>query len=226
MIHLREWAIPEMVGELVAELDKHGIAEKTVILFGSDHGLFMGEKGIGGKGLIYDLAAKFPCFVYDPHTPANLRGVSCKEVVSSLDLTTTILDYAGVKAGAYMTGRSLKHLVRGEELKTPWRTGLFLENLYTGRDTPIQEGYVEGDWKYIRYFKAPHPYKVSDVEQTGREAVFESLFSLKEDPEERNDLSSKPGHLNRLERLRGLCDRELEKILQLRKDYSAHYISD
>lgn len=215
--------IDQMVGELVSELEKLDLAENTVIVYGSDHGVLLGEYGMGGKALLYDLASKFPCFIYDPAAPDKMRGISRKELVSSVDLTVTLLDYAGVKPGPYMTGRSLKPLVTGGPLKSPWREGLFLENMYTGRDTPLQEGYVDGDWKYIRCFKVPHPYNQSDVVTQGRVPVFEMLFSLEDDPLEKNNRAIDPDLKGKLQELRHLCDSELESMLKVRNDYAVHY---
>ena len=215
--------LDQMVGELVAELEKQGIAHNTIIIYGSDHGLLMGEYGMGGKALLYDLTAKFPCFVYDPKAPQKLRGISRQELVSSLDLTVTLLDYAGLEPGPFMTGRSLKPLVQGSSLQEPWRKGLFLENMYTGRDTPLQEGYVTEEWKYIRYSKTPHPYEITDIEKEGREPVFEMLFSLKDDPGEMDNRINDPILHGKLTELRNLCDADLAKLLKLRKDYAAFY---
>ncbi|MBK1875780.1 sulfatase-like hydrolase/transferase [Pelagicoccus mobilis] len=214
--------IDQMVGELVQEVEALGIAENTIIIFASDHGLLMGEYGMGGKGLLYDLSSKFPCFVYDPASPRKMQGTSRKEVVSSLDLTVTLLDYAEAEPSEFMTGRSLKPLVRGQKPNPKWREGLFLENLYTGRDTPIQEGYVDGEWKYIRYSKAPHPYAQSDVESP-QETVFEMLFSLKNDPTEIDNLAENPEYKEKLLELRKECLSELGKLLKLRKNYSNKY---
>ena len=215
--------LDQMVGELVAELEQQGLAENTIIIFGSDHGLLMGEYGMGGKGLLYDLTAKFPCFVYDPTAPNKTRGISRKELVSSLDLTVTLLDYAGVKSAPYMTGRSIRSLVQGQRLSTPWRKGLFLENMYTGRDTPLQEGYVDGEWKYIRYSKTPHPYILSDIERLDGEPVFEMLFNLKDDPAELNNRIHDPASKAKLAELRELCEADLAQLLKLRQKYSTHY---
>jgi arylsulfatase A-like enzyme len=215
--------IDQMVGELVAELDALNLTQKTIIVFGSDHGLFMGEKGIGGKALLYDQASKFPCFIYDPQTPGKLKGVSRKEVVSSLDIPVTLLDYAGVEPGPYMTGESLKPLVRGEKPAKPWRDGLFLENIYLGRDTPMQEGYVDGEWKYIRFFKVAAPYADRDMETLGKEPVFEMLFSLKQDPEERNNLIDHPEYRHKVAELRTACDENLGELIRLRQKYAEHY---
>lgn len=215
--------IDQMVGDLVGELEKQGIADNTIIIFASDHGVLMGEYGMGGKGLLYDLASKFPCFVYDPTAPKKMRGISRKELVSSLDLPVTLLDYAGVAPGSYMTGRSLKSLVQGNALESTWRKGLFLENMYTGRDTPLQEGYVDGEWKYIRFVKAPHPYNLGDVEKTGEMPVFEMLFSLKDDPGEIKNLINDPEYKEKLKELRRKCSEELESLLQLRRSYAEHF---
>ena len=215
--------IDKMVGELITELGKQGVADNTMVVYGSDHGLLMGEYGMGGKGLLYDLTVKFPCFVYDPNAPADMRGVASKELVSSLDITATLLDYAGVKPTQFMSGRSLKPLVRGEEMEKPWRKGLFLENMYTGRDTPLQEGFVDGEWKYIRCYKKPHPFAQRDIDQHSGEPVFEMLFSLQDDPGEVTNLARNPAHREKLIQLRSKCDDELSKLLDCRRRYASHY---
>ena len=215
--------IDQVVGELVAELETQDLADNTIIVFGSDHGLLMGEYGMGGKGLLYDLTAKFPCFVLDPRAPEKMRGSCSKVLVSSLDIPVTLLDYAGVKRGKYMTGRSLMPLVRGEELETPWRNGLFLENMYTGRDTPLQEGYVDGEWKYVRHYKKPHPFAQNDIDKHSGEPVFSMLFSLKDDPQEMNNLAKNPDYADKLAELSSACDSELSKLIRIRKDYAGHY---
>jgi arylsulfatase A-like enzyme len=215
--------IDQMVGELLAELSLLGLSENTIIVYGSDHGLLMGEYGTGGKALLYDLASKFPCIIYDPGAPGKMRGIRRWEVVSSLDLTVTLLDYAGVEPGSYMTGRSLKPMVRGESLKIPWRKGLFLENMYTGRDTPLQEGYVDGEWKYIRYYKVPSPYSASDVEKQGETPAYEMLFSLNDDTGELHNLADDPELAEKLHELRHSCDTDLARLLKRRADYAAFY---
>ena len=44
--------IDNLVGEVIAELKRKGIAENTIIVFTSDHGLQHGEHGLGGKVLM------------------------------------------------------------------------------------------------------------------------------------------------------------------------------
>ncbi|MEM8670567.1 MAG: sulfatase-like hydrolase/transferase [Planctomycetota bacterium] len=215
--------LDEMIAELVSELKKLDLERKTVIIFGSDHGLLMGEYGMGGKGLLYDLTEKFPCFVHDPAAPESCRGASSKEIVSSLDITATLLDYANVKPTKFVSGRSLKPLVRGEQLATPWRKSIFLENMYTGRDTPLQEGLVDGAWKYIRFYKKSHPFEQSDIDHHSGDPVFEMLFSLRDDPSESNNLAQQPTFNAKLVELRRKCDEELALLLDHRREYTLHY---
>jgi arylsulfatase A-like enzyme len=150
----------------------------------------MGEHGMGGKSLLYDLASKIPCFVHDPTLLGEQRGREVDALVSSLDFPVTMLDYAGVEAPEFMDGRSLRPLVQGKtEAEIKWRSELFLESLYTGRDTPFQEGLRSGKWKYIRMFDGQKPsYNESHVDFAGREPEFEMLFNLEADPGETKNL--------------------------------------
>ena len=88
--------LDDVIGQIVDQLKQQGLDKNTIIVFASDHGLLMGEYGMGGKGLLYDLSAKIPCFIVDPTAPTERAGTICEELVSSLDITATILDYAGL----------------------------------------------------------------------------------------------------------------------------------
>ena len=213
--------LDHIIGGLVADLEKRGLMDNTVIIYGSDHGLLMGEYGMGGKALLYDLASKIPCFIYDPTLDKCQRGRVVDDLVSSLDIPKTILDYAGVKATDFMAGSSLRPLLEGKA--TDWRKELFLESLYTGRDTPFQEGMRMGKWKYIRMFDAPGKYSEKDVDFTDKSPAFEMLFDLEADPGEMNNLAKSNANHSILQKLRaktidGSTKLNQERI-QFKKDY-------
>jgi arylsulfatase A-like enzyme len=195
--------LDHVIGGLMGELAERGIDRDTVIIYASDHGLLMGEYGMGGKGLLYDLASKIPCFIRDPAAPPGRRGAVADELASSLDITRTILDYAGVEPPEFMDGMSLRPLVEGRA--AGWRTELFLESLYTGRDTPFQEGIRSGRWKYIRFFDGRTGYREKDVDFSARRPDFEMLFDLDADPGERVNLAASPAAADALEKLRRRC---------------------
>jgi len=73
--HIRYFQIitglDQTVGKLRAELKNRGLDRNTIIIYGSDHGLLMGEYGMGGKGLLLDLSAKIPSLIHDPRLPTN-----------------------------------------------------------------------------------------------------------------------------------------------------------
>lgn len=192
--------LDKVIGELLADLERRDLMDNTVIIYGSDHGLLMGEYGMGGKSLLYDLSSKIPCFVFDSRLPESKRGRQLDQLVSSLDFTSTILDYAGVDPLEFMEGSSLRPLVHDES--TNWRQELFLESLYTGRDNPFQEGIRQGKWKYIRMYDGVTKYAEGDVDFEGRSPEFEMLFDLDADPGEMNNLATEMADSDLLATLR------------------------
>ena len=197
------------VGRIVEALRAAGVADNTVILYSSDHGLLLGEYGMGGKGLCYDLTTRVPLVVFDPRLPQRCRGRKVEELVLSIDLAPTILSLAGVGAPAGMQGRDLTPLLKG---KSPaWRDAVFLENLYLGRDGPFIEAVRTADWKYARFFKpGAHGLPKGLYEHVpdfrGRKPDYEQLFDLKHDPGETSNLAADLQHRDILDQLRRHCD--------------------
>ncbi len=206
-----------LIGELMNKLDEKGMSDNTVIIFASDHGLLMGEYGMGGKALLYDLTSKIPCFIYDPRLPEELKGIKIEKLVSSLDIPVTILDYAGIDAPPEMNGYSLIPLMDGS--KVTWRSELFLESLFTLRDNPFCEGIRVGDWKYIRMFDGVNPYNESHLEFSNRSPDFEQLFHLKDDPGEKNNLIEEYQQSDFLDSLRVKVARHSASMNRARDDY-------
>jgi arylsulfatase A-like enzyme len=211
--------LDHIMGEFLNDLERRGLMDNTVIVYGSDHGLLMGEYGMGGKSLLYDLTSKIPCFVYDSRLPKSKRGRQVDKLVSSLDFTKTILDYAGVEALEFMDGQSLRPLVHDEEV--PWRDELFLEILYTGRDNPFQEGIRIGNWKYIRMFDGVTKYNETDVDFADRNPEFEMLFDLATDPGEMNNLIKDMGDTKLLETFRQKTAAYSISLNETREKYKA-----
>lgn len=206
-----------VIGEMLETLKKKGLDKNTIIIFASDHGLLMGEYGMGGKGLLYDLTAKFPCFVYDPRLPTKKRGRNIEALISSLDITRTILDYAEVDHPIEMTGQSLRPLI--DDANAPWRDAIFLENLFTGRDTPFSEGVRTGRWKYIRMFDGVGRYAEKDVDFRGKTPDFEQLFDVLQDPDEKINLISEAKGEAVVSDLRALCQKMSDELNSSRIEY-------
>ncbi|MFW5831944.1 MAG: sulfatase-like hydrolase/transferase [Prolixibacteraceae bacterium] len=209
--------LDKIIGEFISELENRGLMDNTIIIFASDHGLLMGEYGMGGKALLYDLSSKIPCFVYDPSLPEKKRGKTVDKLVSSLDIPATILKYAGVEKPEEMTGSSLIPLIHGAE--TEWREELFLESLFTLRDNPFCEGIRKGDWKYIRMYDGVVPFDESHLDFAGKKPAFEQLFNLKDDPGEKNNLIKEYENSELLKEFREKVSNYSVEINQKRSDY-------
>ena len=208
----------KVIGDMMRSLKEKGLADNTIIIFASDHGLLMGEYGMGGKALLYDLASKIPCFIYDPRLPESKKGQNIEELVSSLDLTSTILDYAGIKSPKVMQGTSLTPLINGNEKN--WRKELFLESFFTGRDNPFCEGIRKGDWKYIRMYRGGFwGYNETHLDFKNKKPDFEQLFNLKEDPKEMNNLIEQYKGSKLLAELRNKTANYANTMNKTREDY-------
>lgn len=96
--------IDDAVGEMLATLERLGLADDTVVVFTSDHGDMFGEHGILLKGLMhYDGCVRVPLAMAGP----GIKPGRTDALVSSLDFAQTILDLAGLPSYAGMQGEVL-----------------------------------------------------------------------------------------------------------------------
>ncbi|MEM1109995.1 MAG: sulfatase-like hydrolase/transferase [Planctomycetota bacterium] len=218
--------IDRMVGQLRAKLEELGIADNTVIIFSSDHGLFNGEHGLGGKSLCYETNLRVPMVVYDPRVSAEHRGVSRDDLVLSIDIAPTLLSLGDVSVPDSMQGRDLTPLLHGKDVV--WRDAAFGENLWsTIFGNPRCETVRTAEYRYIRYFandnralreRTPPEklYVVTDeiaeryagwltASIEGEPAVYEELFHIPTDPYEAHNLAGDPDHAVVLAEMRERC---------------------
>jgi arylsulfatase A-like enzyme len=188
--------IDHVVGELVAQLKRLGLAENTIIIFASDHGLLNGEYGTGGKALLYDLVAKIPLVIFDPRSRSNDEARVQEELVLSIDVPATILSYAGVAVPASMQGKDLN-------ADDPPRDDVFIESLTVAEGNPFIEALRTQEWKYVRYLEPGGcPYTEDQLDFSGQQPIFEQLFHLASDPAERVNLLDVQEHAPILETFR------------------------
>lgn len=226
--HQTVTGIDRLVGALRAELARLGLADDTVILFASDHGITHGEFGLGGKALNYDTCLRVPMIVHDPRAPRAARGRRSEALVQSIDFAPTLLDYAGVSRPPEMQGTSFRAAVEGRPFIG--RSHAFAENLWsTYFGNPRCESVRTADWKYIRYFATDRTLfgqVAGEAEGLGVTAtlaqayerwlsasirgeppIHEELFHLATDPHETTNLVADPRHAAVLADLRAHCSR-------------------
>jgi arylsulfatase A-like enzyme len=218
--------VDRFVGRLREQLAALGLADNTVIVFSSDHGIMLGEFGLGGKALNYEPCIRVPMIAYDPRVPSAARGQRRKELVQSIDVAPTLLSAAGVEVPTSMQGRDLGPLVRGEHPE--WRDAIVAENLWsTVFGNPRCETVRTANWKYTRYFandrtlasspEGSEAYATSDAQRDayrrwlsssfmGEKPDYEELFTIDTDPNETTNLAAVAANEPKLAELRRRLD--------------------
>jgi arylsulfatase A-like enzyme len=162
-------------GVILAELERLGQAENTVILFAADNAYYYGELGLNTKFYLHEESIRVPLLVMGPRQPHQV-GVTVEPLAANTDLAPTLLDLADVPIPAAMHGRSLLPLLRGEA-PANWREAIFCENVAKER-RPMCDAIRTQDWKYIAYFET--------------QPLQAELYHLSKDPYEQRNLAVDP----------------------------------
>jgi arylsulfatase A-like enzyme len=105
------------VGRVLAELDRLGLRENTIVLFWGDHGYHLGEKGKWSKhGSLFEVGTHVPLIVAAPGARGN--GHASPRTVQALDLFPTLCDLCGLTPPGGLEGHSLKPLL--DDPDAPW----------------------------------------------------------------------------------------------------------
>jgi iduronate 2-sulfatase len=93
------------VGRVLDELGRLGLAEKTIVVFWSDHGFHLGEHALWGKTSNYELDARVPLLIAAPGVAR--AGGAAPGLAELLDLYPTLAELCGLPAPVGAEGRSL-----------------------------------------------------------------------------------------------------------------------
>lgn len=185
--------IDKAISRVIAALEEAGLADNTIIVYSADNGYYLGDRGFQGKWSHFEEALRVPMVIYDPRLPKAERGRVSSRMVLNVDLAPTFLDWAGAEKPAAYEGRSLVPLVENKPVND-WRTHFFCEHLDLA-PTLTWEGVRGLRYVYARYFDQKPPY--------------EFLHDLQTDPDELKNLAMDPAHVAELEKMRTLCDAEM-----------------
>jgi arylsulfatase A-like enzyme len=151
------------VGRIVSALDNSRFADNTVLIFASDHGDGLAQHYHYGKGSPLDPSLIAPLVFIDP-SARSYRNKS--HIVSSIDVTATICDYAGVDPLPGRRGMSLRPLVAGKS-PSDWRP-FAAASAFSGRNRLIRttEHKLINDRKnneYVLYDLVKDPLEMKNV---------------------------------------------------------------
>jgi arylsulfatase A-like enzyme len=190
-------AMDEAVGRVLDEIDRLGIAENTVVVYTSDQGFFLGDRGWFDKRWMYEESLRTPLLVRWPGVvePGSVRH----ELVMNLDLAHTFLEIGGARPDPGMQGVSLLPLLRGTD-PAGWRDAIYYQY------------FAYPDWHMVhrQYGIRTRTHKLIHYYEVGRW----EMFDLVRDPAEMRSVYDDAGYREERERL----TRRLE---ELRREYGA-----
>lgn len=120
------------VGKMVSHLEMCGLADNTIVVVYSDHGMEFFEHDTWGQGnsAVGEASPRIPLVIRDPRRPA--RG-KVDQVVRSIDLAPTLLELAGQPSAPAMDGVSLAGCLSADsacpELDAFNETGIWITNI-------------------------------------------------------------------------------------------------
>lgn len=130
----------EQVGRVLDALEAQGLADNTIVVFWSDHGYHMGEKGITGKNTLWERSTHVPLIFAGPGVTVGAKSSQPAEL---LDMYPTLVELTGLPEKEEVEGISLM-----PQLKDP----------DTARERPAITTHNPGNhtvrterWRYIHY---------------------------------------------------------------------------
>ncbi|NBV55447.1 MAG: DUF4976 domain-containing protein [Verrucomicrobia bacterium] len=121
------------LGLVLAELEKQGLAENTVVVFLSDHGYNLGEHGLWQKRALFDPSTRVPFIVRAPGIKGT--GKPSPAITELVDLYPTVADLCGVTPPKTLEGRSLRPLL--DDPSKPWPHAAFTQVNAGGKKEPV-----------------------------------------------------------------------------------------
>ena len=150
--------VDEQVGKVVEALNKSKFKENTIVVFTSDHGWQMGEKGYLFKNSVWEETTRIPLIIKVPNTKADNK---IEHPVSLIDIFPTLVELCNLKgdnkkndSGAQLGGFSLVPFLENKPNMWEGPNGALSIVGNYGVKIPIDKqnfSYRTKEWRYIKY---------------------------------------------------------------------------
>lgn len=188
--------VDESVATMMGTLDELGLADNTVVIYSSDQGFFLGERGWYDKRWMYEPSLEMPLIVKWPGV--TTPGSRNRDLVQNLDYAPTFLEMAGATIPADMQGRSLVPLLKGQS-PNDWRDAIYYHFFeFPGIGMVARQRGVRTD-----RFKLIHFYQTDEWE----------FYDLDADPQEFRSQYDNPVYAKEVAALK-------QRLEQLRSQYA------
>ena len=162
-------SVDEGVGKVLDYLDENNLSENTIVIYTSDQGFYLGEKGFFDKRFMYEESLRMPLLIKYPGTIK--KGSQIDALTQNLDFASTFLDFARVDIPKDIQGKSLKPLFDGTMSQDDFRKAVY----YHYYDYPAFHMVKKQYGVRTKRYKLIHFYDDIDTWE---------LYDLKMDPNE------------------------------------------
>ncbi len=172
-------AVDEGVGKILDYLEESGLAENTLIVYTTDQGFYLGEKGFFDKRFMYEESLAMPMLMQYPGVIE--AGSEIDALTQNLDFAPTFLDFANAEIPEEMQGRSLRSLMNNSISDEDFRNAIY----YHYYDFPAFHMVKRHYGIRTDRFKLMHFYDDIDIWE---------MYDLQKDPREMNNIYNHPDY--------------------------------
>jgi len=207
--HAAAQILDEKIGVVLDALDRNALAESTLVVCTTDHGIAFPRM----KCTLTDSGIGVMLILRGPGGFAG--GKTCDAMVTHMDLLPTICEVAGIDAPAWLQGRSLAPLIRGEVDEL--HEAIFAEVNYHAAYEP-KRCVRTRRYKYIRRYDGRDRPVLPNIDDGLSKSVWlaagaadravrpEALYDLLLDPNETDNLIGQPAAADALADMRRRLD--------------------
>ncbi len=168
------------VGLVLEELERQGLAGRTLVVYVGDHGYLLGHHGRFEKHTMWEEVVRAPLLV---RGPGIVPGVN-QAMVEFVDLVPTILELLGIPPLPGVQGESFQEVLLGQA--TEHRHSIFAEYL------PDNQAMLRTRrWKYI-FTSGRHDLAMGYATGHPPTGIQHRLYDVAEDPQEFKNLADRP----------------------------------
>jgi arylsulfatase A-like enzyme len=173
--------VDRLVGGLSGQLEARGLADRTLVVFASDHGQEFLDHGLYTYGhSLYDEVQRVPLIFAGPGVASP--GSAVDTPAALLDLAPTLQEVAGAPVPAEAKGRSLTPALRGQ---APKEVPVYAESMYRVPEElkALRRGgykliYNVDDGQFVLYDLDADPAELQDVAAEAPEVADAMLSEL------------------------------------------------
>jgi len=172
--------VDKLTGDVLAELDRLGLAENTIVVLWGDHGFHLGEHNFWGKHNTMHLATRVPLIVKVP----GKRAGTTTSIVETSDIFPTLCALAGLAKPGTVQGRDFTPLL--DHPGKPFREAAYSRYMNG-------EAVITSRFSYTSY--------------NGGKS--EMLYDLEKDPDENVNIANKPEYAGTVAKMKKLLNERM-----------------